>query len=524
MRIARVKELIEELKQYARDAVRALGSRSGSRQELSNALNEMSRLQKHYCDGFPEIPDEVEFWERLWRFTDTIRDQWDRLEKVADKIPDRELVDGIYGILHEKRRRLYHWTRGTIEDRAPRVPSEAHFELGIDHRREDLRGMHERVEALYESIKRADRLPEICENAEPGSGDVNFGLIYGGGWNVSTYSIMREARNLPDLNVVVGFDHPGSDLFGIRNGCRVRLAGSGFIQRDGKHILTSFREPVVLHFICPHQWQSTEIRPHQLRVPLLRSDLVLDVVDNKLTTTHALETYRNSHGTELPLIREEAVPAPASLPADCEELETLAHCGLERLAEDGVDEAVVKPSFGMQEQGVEYFCLPAERAEAAAHAAVMALESGAVLQEKVTPLGGLDYNWRVFVALSPGGQPETVGQFARLGHGDEMEMVPDREMLRRVGLENEEQIEGFIGRLQQVSLNAYRAVVEDAERRGRDFEWKPLAGVPYTVPYFLGMDLMGDARVMEVNGHEVAGMWTDDRLYPESSGRSNRLV
>ena len=61
-------------------------------------------------------------------------------------------------------------------------------------------------------------------------------------------------------------------------------------------------------------------------------------------------------------------------------------------------------------------------------------------------------------------------------------------------------------------------------RFGDASSWAPLGGGSYAVPYFLGVDLIGDAYIMEVNGNEVAGMWTHDRLYPELRGQSNRTV
>jgi hypothetical protein len=96
-------------------------------------------------------------------------------------------------------------------------------------------------------------------------------------------------------------------------------------------------------------------------------------------------------------------------------------------------------------------------------------------------------------------------------------------MLKRVGITGQA-AEKFVQRLDRVSVNAFRAVGEYARAENPEFPHRPLGGGAYAEPYFLGMDLIGDARMMEVNGHEVAGMWTDDRLYPGSRGRTNRPV
>jgi hypothetical protein len=104
-----------------------------------------------------------------------------------------------------------------------------------------------------------------------------------------------------------------------------------------------------------------------------------------------------------------------------------------------------------------------------------------------------------------------------------MEMVPYGEMLSRVGVTEGEATE-FLRRLNRVSIDCYHAVAEYARAQNPNFPYEPPGNASYAAPYFLGMDLIGDARVMEVNGHEVAGMWTDDRLYPETRGRSNRTV
>ena len=67
-------------------------------------------------------------------------------------------------------------------------------------------------------------------------------------------------------------------------------------------------------------------------------------------------------------------------------------------------------------------------------------------------------------------------------------------------------------------------MVAYSEARHPDFPWRPLGGGSYHVPYILGVDLIGDAALMEINGNEVAGMWVDDQLYPEGRGRSTRSL
>jgi hypothetical protein len=101
-------------------------------------------------------------------------------------------------------------------------------------------------------------------------------------------------------------------------------------------------------------------------------------------------------------------------------------------------------------------------------------------------------------------------------------MAPDREMLAQVGVAGEA-ADRFLARLDAVSCHAFCAVAAQAAARA-DFPFRPLGGGSYAAPCFLGIDLIGDAYVMEVNGNEVAGMWTDDRLYPATRGRSSRTV
>ncbi len=183
---------------------------------------------------------------------------------------------------------------------------------------------------------------------------------------------------------------------------------------------------------------------------------------------------------------------------------------------------VVKPSSGERARGVGFFELPSGQQAAVDHAVRLDLESRVVIQERLHAAGPEDFNWRVLVALAKDGQPVVVGRFARIGFGDDVEMVADREMLGRAGVSGDA-AERTLQRLDEVSIGAFRAVVARAGSR-RDFPYQPLGGGSYALPYILGVDLIADARVMEVNGHEVAGMWTDDRLYPETIGRSSRTV
>lgn len=506
----------------AKDAVWTVTTTDGGRSDLERHLAKMEDIQETCCAEFPRVRGEVEFWETLWRYGDKVRDQWDRVERALEKVKGEDLASRKKH-LDAVRRRLYRWMREWIHEYAPRVPQPVHFELGIERQRSDYRGLHERVEGLYEAIKRMGRLPEIRRDVVGDARQVNFAIIYGGGWNVSTYSILREAAEIGGLNALCAFDHPGEELYGEVNGREVRLATAGMC-RSGpdEYALVTFREPQVLHFICPHQW--TGPRPHTLHAPLLRSDLTLEIVNNKLMTTRALEWYREKTGADIPLIPEETVDEPAVIPVSPEVVQEEADRALARLEESGsVQEVVVKPGFGMEETDVGYFSLPEERADAVQHAARLAVESGTVLQQRIRPPGGMDYNWRVMIARGADGDPKPVGRFARLGHHEQMEMVPDAEMLSRVGETEAEAVE-FLERLNRVSIDAFRAVAEYAEYRHPDFPHKPLGDGSYAEPYFLGMDLIGNARVMEVNGHEVAGMWTDDRLYPETRGRSNRTV
>jgi hypothetical protein len=352
---------------------------------------------------------------------------------------------------------------------------------------------------------------------------VNVGLIYGGGWNVSTFNALREAAHFPGMNTFVAFDHAGADLFGHAGGRLVRLAPAGLVRRSGKegeeYLLATFRKPPLLHFAFPYQWTGTP--PHELGLPILRSDLTLEIVDDKLTTSRALAWYMQTSGVQLPLPRERGI-RQAPVPADLDTQAQRVAEALDSLEAEGVEEVVVKPSFGEQSQGVCYFTIPDARQSAIEYAVRLGLEYDVVVQERIRPPGGVDFDWRVLVALSPQGEPRVVGRFARSHQGEDVEMVADREMLARVGVRGRE-AEALLDRLNEVSLQAFRAVAGYALSR-RDFPWRPLGGNSYALPYLLGIDLIGEAHIMEINGHEVAGMWTDDRLYPESRGRSNRVV
>ncbi|NOX97704.1 MAG: hypothetical protein GXO98_06590 [Nitrospirae bacterium] len=482
----------------------------------------LGKLQQRYGREFPVLNDQSEFWETLWLCTDRVRQQWDRIEKLARRTGPG-VLERLQPLLDEQRHALYQWARRFITEHAPVCPRVAHFELGISPLRPDCRGLHERLEGLYESVKRIGRFPTVEEGLALPEDRVNIGLIYGGGWNVSTFSVLREAAHFPGMNTFVAFDHAGADLFGHAGGRVVRLAPAGLVRRSGRegeeYLLATFRKPPVLHFAFPYQWTGTP--PHELGLPILRSDLTLEIVDDKLTTSQALAWYMQTSGVQLPLPRERGirqVPGPVDLDA-------LAHRvaeALNSLEAEGVEEVVVKPSFGEQSQGVRYFSLSGARQSVIEYAVRLGLEYDVVIQERIRPPGGVDFDWRVLVALSPQGEPTVVGRFARRRRGEDIEMVAEREMPERVGITGKE-AEALLDRLNEVSLHAFRAVAGYALAR-RDFPWRPLGGNSYALPYLLGIDLIGEARIMEINGHEVAGMWTDDRLYPETRGRCNRVV
>ncbi len=515
-------ELLGQATELTDEIVRGLVTAPEDLSPALSCIGRLSGLQGLYGREFPVLSDEVEFWEAVWLRTDRLRRQWDRIESATARVGQAP-IDRLQGLLDLERKALYDWTRLFIREHAPNVPTAAHFELGIDALRPDRRGLHERIEGLYESAKRIGRLPEVREGVEVPPGRVNFAIIYGGGWNVSTFSVLREAEHFPGLNAFVAFDHPGAGLYGREAGRSVRLATAGLFRTSDAddYVLATFRRPPVLHFACPHEW--TGQPPHELGLPVLRSGLTLEIVGGKLNVTRALEWYARSAGVELPLIPEEGVP-PAEIPVDLDRLEETAHAALGRLERRGVREAVVKPARGEQARDVEFFELPAGRDAAVRHAARLALESGAVIQERVRPRGDEDFNWRVLVAGGPSGEPKVVGRFARKGHGSDVEMVPDRQMLTQCGMSGPEG-EALLALFDEVSCRAFRAVAGYAEELHPDFPWRPLgAGTTYAVPYLLGIDLIGEARIMEVNGNEVAGMWTDDRLYPETRGRSSRTV
>ena len=515
-------EIVDDIAEAADTAVRALVTRPEGIGLALDAIERVAGLQERFENEFPALADAVEFWETLWLRTDRVRAQWHRIEKAAGRTGP-EMLAQLQTALNERYGALYKWSRRFICERAPTRPTDAHFELGMDTRRPDCRGLHERIEGLYESIKRTGRYPAVADGWALPRERVNVGIIYGGGWNVSSFSVLREAARFPEMNAFVAFDHQGPDLFGRVGERVVRLATGGLMRRgegeDEEYVLAAFREPVVLHFACPHDW--TGRPPHELGLPILRSDLTLAIVNDKLNTTLALAWHAQASGADLPLIRERGIPQ-APVPADPDALADDARAALESLQSEGVREVVVKPAFGEQAQGVEYFPLPDGR-DAAAHAARLALESNVVIQERIRPRGDTDFNWRVLVALSPEGAPVVVGRFARKGRGDDVEMVADREMLAQAGVVGSE-ADSFLNRLNAVSLEAFRAVAGYAAETQPDFPWQPLGGGSYATPYFLGVDLIGDARIMEVNAHEVAGMWTDDRLYPGTRGRSNHTV
>jgi len=513
-------DLVDQMRAAADRVVRVLVTQPRGLEAADRPIERLRSLQDRCCREFPSLPDEVDFWETLWLRTDAVRDQWNRIEGAAR---GAGAPAGLQALLDESRRTLYDWARRCICERAPRVPSRAHFELGVDTLRPDRRGLHERIEGLYESIKRIGALPGICESLAPPTDRAAFAVIYGGGWNVSTFSVLREASNFESMNALVAFDHPGANLYGKAGGHVLRLAPAGLMRAGGdrdEYVLARFAEPLVLHFVCPHEW--TGPPPHELRLPVLRSDLTLEIVADKINTSRALQWYAGRTGADLPLIRQEAVQH-ARAPCDADALSSQALAALSRLEGQGVSGVVAKPVRGEQGREIGFFELPGERDAAARHCVRLALESGALIQERIRPPGGVEFNWRVLVALRPDGEPCVVGRFARAGRVEEVEMVPDREMLSRCGICGAD-AEALLSRLDRVSLDAFRAVAGYAAARHPQFPRQPLGGGRYHTPYFLGIDLIGDARIMEVNGNEVAGMWTDDRLYPETRGRSSRTV
>jgi len=514
-------DLVREMEATAWEAIQALVTLAQEPEGPARPIERMSRLQALYAAEFPHLRDEVDLWETVWLRTDLVREQWDRVEAAAMRAHAVE-ADRLRGLLNCQRRALYNWTRQYICDNAPRKPSPAHFELGISARRPDCRRLHERIEGLCESIGRTGRLPDIVEGMTLKRDKANFAIVYGGGWNESTFSVLREARCFGGMCSFVAFDHPGREIYSQVGQRTVRVANAGLLRIDDEdgYALATFGEPAVLHFVCPHQW--TGPPAHELGAPLLRSDLTLEIVNDKLKTNAALEWYAQESCAALPLIREEGV-REARVPVNMEELLQRARDALARLDIEGVGEVVVKPVRGEQKKGLAYFTLPQDTEAASAHCARLALESGAVVQKRIRPAGDVDFNWRVLVALGIDSEPHVVGRFARVGHADVTEKARDRDILARCGAAGRE-ADALLERLDRVSLDAFRAVSAYARELHPDFPWRPLGGGSYYAPYILGIDLIGNAQIMEVNGNEVAGMWVDDQLYPETRGRSSRTV
>jgi len=515
------KALLDEIVDRTGAVVRSVCTRPDRPDLLQPALEDLCQLQRRFCSEFPVSTDAVRFWETLWLRTDLLRDQWLRLQRSAERVGG-EVRQRLQPLLDAQRSGLYQWMRRFASERSPVRPCPAHLDLGIERDWPHLQAHHERMEGLYESVKRIGRLPVVQEGVSPPSQGANLAIIYGGGWNVSTFSILREAARLDGLNAFVAFDYPGADLFGRAGNRTVRLAPAGLFRRaDGDdYFLATFSTPAVVHFACPHAW--TGPPPHELGLPVLRSVLTLEIVNEKINTSRALCWYAERTGADLPLIPERSV-AMARVPVDLDELYRKVGQALDAAAKEGLRDVVIKPSGGEMGRDVGRFDLRGSRQEATEHAVRLALESAVVIQKRVqTPLAA-DFNWRVFVALQADGSPAPVGRFARRGHGDEMEMLKDGDILRYCGMEGSD-AESFCDRLDRVSVEAFRAVVAYAEHTHPDFPWKPLGGGSYAVPYLLGVDLIGDAMLMEVNGNEVAGMWTHDRLYPELRGQTNRTV
>ena len=158
----RHEELVAQIEAGADEAVRVLVTEPRNTLCLSNGISRISQLQERYCREFPRLREEADFWEALWLRTDRVRSQWNRIEKAALRARAANL-DRLQALLDEQRAALYHWSRRHICEHAPRVPLAAHFELGIQQRRSDCRVLHERLEGLYESIKRMGGLPEVRE-------------------------------------------------------------------------------------------------------------------------------------------------------------------------------------------------------------------------------------------------------------------------------------------------------------------------------------------------------------------------
>ncbi len=514
-----LREMLEEIGRRARSAVRTLASAADPRTSLPRRLERLSDAQHRICTSFPRFSDEIEFWEQMWRCTDAVRDQWRKVARAAAH-RSAELEQHVHRTSVPACRELYRWSRKFITDNAPRVPEKHLFSFGLERISPDLRELHERIEGLYESIKRQGQFPPLKLDMALEEGGVNFGIIYGGGWNVSAYSILSAAEEVEGLKAFIAFDHRGESIFASTGSHTVRLAPCALVMdHEGEFVLAGFRKPPTLHFACPHQW--TGPPPHDLGIPVLRSEITVRVTTGKELTSGALREYERSTGYRFNMIAEEFIGRP-DFPADIDSVIVSAAKAVERLAGRGIREIVVKPSRGEQGRGVKEFVIPSRKEEAVRHAVNLAIDTGTLLQERVVPEGEPDYNWRVFVAASPRGEPEIAGRFARIGRGDDIEMVEETDMLRRAGISDREGKE-LMSRMDERSLHAFRAVVRHSKKlMPPDFPPAPLGETgSYAMPYFLGIDLIGDARIMEVNGSEVAGMWTHDRLYPHQRGRSS---
>ncbi len=513
-------EITPAFEKQIRTAVRDLAFEPCWEEKLRSGVEKSMGFQDLILNELPRrCRDEEEFWAGLRQHADALWRQWHKLCRAAEH---RSGAAGLFArrAMQKACERLYHRIVEHITEYAPRTPEKAHFRLGIEHAGADCSELLDRIEGLYESIKRQGALPEIKYDFEvpERKTNVNFAVIYGGGWNVSAYSILDAAAKIEGLNALVAFDHPGRSLFAQSGRHTVRLASSGLIRDSaGKYILASFRKPLLLHFVCPHRWSGPA--PHDIGVPVLRSELIARLTNYKYLTTEALRSFRDEQDIGLNLIDEGFLPRP-DFPCDPERVGREAELAVGKLAARGAREVVVKPARGEQSREVKIFSLPGEKSAAARHAVDLALDYGALLQERVRPGCGADYNWRVFVAASAAGEPEVTGRFARIGLGEDMEMVAEQDMLRRAGMGRREG-ENLLKRLNEASLHAFRAISYYAKKHRGDLPRAPLGNVgDYATPYFLGIDLIGDARIMEVNGDEVAGMWTDDRLYPDTRGRS----
>ncbi len=511
----------------AREAVRCIAWETDWRSILPKRLADLHDAQTQLQVKFPVFNDEIEFWESLWNYTHPVIDEWKKLHKTAQFRCTKTAL-AIEVEFPKALKKLYFWACDFIEQYAPRRPDKALFSLGIEGTN-DYEILHDRIEGLYESIKRQGCFPAIKENVDrkQEASSVNFAIIYGGGWNVSTYSVLDTAAEFKNIQAFAAFDYPGADnTFEQIGKNRVKVAKSGLIREDdGSYSLVSFRHPRIIHFACPHYWNGTP--PHELGLPILRSELILNIVNNKHVTTKALKHYCSRHSLPPLWIPEVHIARPDSLPANREIFKNKIAGSLSalrsRLSEKKCN-VVVKPQTGEQAKGVKSYQMPQEHHEAIAHAADLAVSSGTVIQERIHPVGGFDYNWRVFVTADNESRLHIVGGFARVGWGADVEMVAKDDMMDRIGIDIEQR-EEFMEKIYRNALHAFRAVCDLSEKNQGDFPKRPLGGTgSYSIPYFLGIDLIGDGKIMEINGGEVAGMWTDDRLYPETKGRTNRLM